>query len=213
MVAAESTVFVVDDDLAAREGIEELMRSVGLATRAYASAQDFLDETPDLSRACLLLDVRMPGMSGLRLQEELNRRGSQVPIIFLTGHGDIPMAVDALRKGAVDFIEKPAGGQYLLDKVYEAIKVGDRRSEMESRKQDLAAKVSQLTPREREVLGYVKKGYRVKSIALKMSLSRKTVDWHLAVIREKMAVDSTGELLLLFYSDDVPPAADSSNPT
>ena len=212
MSEVRPTVFVVDDDQGAREGMEELMQSVGLATRAYASAEEFLEAGPDLSRACLLLDVRMPGMGGLKLQEELNRRGNHLPILFLTGHGDIPMAVDALRKGAVDFIEKPAGGQYLLDKVYEAIKVGDRLTEIETRKQKLEARLAQLTPKEKRVLSYVQRGSRVKSIALKMGLSRKTVDWHLSMIREKMDVDSTAELLLLFYGGQTVPTADTRHP-
>ena len=209
MLVAEPTVHIVDDDQAAREGIEELMHSVGLATRAYASAEEFLGESPDLSRACLLLDVRMPGMSGLKLQEELNRQDRQVPILFLTGHGDIPMAVDALRKGAFDFIQKPAGGQVLLDKVYEAIKVSDQLNEIKTREQSLAAKLSQLTPREKEVLSHVRRGCRIKSVALQLGLSRKTVDWHLSMIREKMGVDSTAELQLLFCADAPVHPADS----
>ena len=201
MLATETTVFVVDDDDAVREGFEELMGSVGLDTRTFSSAEEFLNGYREDCRGCLLLDVRMPGMSGLKLQDELNRRGAALPILFLTGHGDIPMAVGALKKGATDFIEKPAGGQYLLDKVYEAIKESDRQQELNDRKRALEAKLSLLTPREREVLDYIKQGKRVKSVSLEMGLSRKTVDWHLSMIRDKMGVDSTGELLLLLCGD------------
>ena len=199
MVATEPTVFVVDDDDAAREGLRELMDSVGLGTQTFASAQRFLDAYAEDRSGCLVLDVRMPNMSGLKLQEELNKRGSKMPILFLTGHGDIPMAVEALRKGAVDFLEKPAGGQYLLDKVYEAIRESERRIAAEDERQALNAKLSSLTPRENEVLELTRQGKRVKSIALEMGLSRKTVDWHLSMIRDKLGVDSTGELILLLH--------------
>jgi len=202
MVAREQTVFVVDDDDAVREGLQELMESVGLDTRAYASAQEFLDGYGEEQSGCLLLDVRMPGMSGLRLQDELNERGSRLPILFLTGHGDIPMAVEALRKGAADFIEKPAGGQSLLDKVHQAIKESARREQLAHKKRAIDAKLAGLTAKEREILDHVKQGKRVKTIALEMGLSRKTIDWHLAMIREKMEVNSTGELLLLLHRAD-----------
>lgn len=201
MLATETMVFVIDDDDAVREGLEELMGSVGLNTQTFSSAEEFLNDYREERRGCLLLDVRMPGMSGLKLQDELNRRGAVLPILFLTGHGDIPMAVEALKKGATDFIEKPAGGQYLLEKVYEAIKESDRQQEVSGKKRALESKLSLLTPREREVLDHIKQGERVKSISMEMGLCRKTVDWHLSMIRGKMGVDSTGELLLLLYGD------------
>ena len=168
MVATEAIVFIVDDDEAVREGLQELVESVGLETRAFSSAQEFLDSYDEEWHGCLLLDVRMPGMSGLKLQEELNRRGCQLPIIFLTGHGDVPMAVETLRRGAVDFVEKPAGGQYLLDKVYEAIEEGNRVRRIETAKRDVRAKLDLLTPREKEVLEYIKQGKRPKTIALEL---------------------------------------------
>lgn len=202
MVATEATVFVVDDDDAAREGLQELMESVGLDTRTYASAQAFLDDYSEEWSGCLLLDVRMPGISGLKLQEELNQRGSKLPILFLTGHGDIPMAVEALTKGAVDFLEKPAGGQVLLDKVHEAIRRNIRAQQVEARKRAVDAKLSLLSPKEKEVLDHIKRGERVKTLALEMGIRRKTVDWYLSMIREKMGVDSTSELLLLLHKAD-----------
>ena len=199
MVTMEATVFVVDDDDSVREGIQELMESVGLHTRPFSSAQEFLNEDVSAERGCLLLDVRMPGMSGLKLQEELNQRDSILPIVFLTGHGDIPMAVEALRRGAVDFLEKPSGGQHLLDSVYEAIELYDHRQEVDTRNRILEGKLASLTPREKEVFGYLMLGESIKEIAWTIGLSRKTVDWHVSMIREKMGVDSTGQLLLLFH--------------
>ena len=121
-----ASVFIVEDDEAAREGLQDLVESVGLETRAFSSAEEFLSSYNEEWCGCLLLDVRMPGMSGLKLQDELNRRGSKLSILFLTGHGDVAMAVETLKKGALDFVEKPAGGQHLLDKVYDAIKESTR---------------------------------------------------------------------------------------
>jgi two-component system response regulator DctR len=144
----------------------------------------------------------MPGMSGLKLQDELNRRGSKLSILFLTGHGDVPMAVQALKKGAVDFLEKPAGGQHLLDKVYDAIKESTRRRQEESAAKDIRSKFALLTAREKEVLDRVEAGQQVKTIARELGLSRKTVDWHLSAIRQKMGVSSSGELLLLLHEAD-----------
>jgi len=203
MITTKATVFIVDDDEASRESQQELMESIGLETRAFSSAQEFLASYDEEWHGCLLLDVRMPGMSGLKLQDELTRRGCQLPIIFLTGHGDVPMAVETLRKGAVDFVEKPAGGQYLLDKVHEAIDKADCMQRLKARKRDISAKLARLTPREKEVLEYIKQGKRPKTIAFELGLSRKTVDWHFAVLRKKLAVDSTGELMLLLHEGDL----------
>jgi FixJ family two-component response regulator len=197
METTETSVFIVEDDGAAREGLQNLVESVGLKVRAFSSAEEFLDSYNPAWHGCLLLDVRMPGMSGLKLQDELNRRGSRLSILFVTGHGDIPMAVQALKKGALDFVEKPAGGQYLLDKVYDAIKESTRLRQEEAAARDISSKLSLLTSREREVLGLIEAGKQVKVIAHELGLSRKTVDWHLSAIRQKMGVGSSSELLLL----------------
>ncbi len=199
MLAMDATVFVVDDDDAARAGLQELMESVGLNTETFASAEDFLGNYRPDRHGCLILDVRMPGMGGLKLQDELNKRQSKLPILFLTGHGDVRMAVKALQAGALDFIEKPAGGQYLLDRVHGALEEGKRRHALEQRRRALKTKFSSLTPKESEVVEYVRQGKTSKSIAMRMGLSRKTVDWHLSMIREKMGVSSTAELLLLLH--------------
>ena len=208
MVGTEAVVHIVDDDEAARVGLVELLESVELGVQTHASAQGFLSNFSNDQTGCILLDVRMPGMSGLKLQNELNKRNCRLPIIFLTGHGDVPMAVEALRNGAFDFVEKPSGGQFLLDKVFDAIEESSRQQDLSDRTRALRTMLASLTPKEEEVLGYVKQGKRVKIIAMEMGLSRKTVDWHLAMIREKLGVESTGELMLrLHAAGALPPAS------
>jgi FixJ family two-component response regulator len=202
METTEISVFIVEDDAAAREGLRDLVESVGLETRAFSSAEEFLGSYNEEWCGCLLLDVRMPGMSGLKLQDELNRRGSKLSILFLTGHGDVAMAVETLKKGALDFVEKPAGGQHLLDKVYDAIKESTRLRQKEVVAEGIRSKLGLLTSREREVLDRVKAGKQPKLIARELGLSRKTVDWHLSVIRQKMGVESSSKLMLLLHRTD-----------
>ena len=204
MAVAGARVFVVDDDDAAREAMQELMESVGLDVRTFSSATAFLDVYDPQCRGCVLLDVRMPGMSGLQLQEEMLRQGPHLPLIFVSGHGDIPMAVETLRKGAVDFVEKPFGGQMLLDKVHAALHMDEENLHRQAQIDDIKARLALLTPRERQVVECLMEGNRSKQIALALGLSRKTVDWHLSVVREKVGVDSTGDLMLLLYKAGYP---------
>ena len=136
------TIFVVDDDDAVRDSLRDLIDSVGLDVATYPSAHAFLDVYDNARRGCLVLDIRMPGMSGLELQERLNERGSSLPIVFITGHGDVPMAVEAMKRGAVDFIQKPFRDQELLDRINLAIEQNRRRREAEETKQDIAERVS-----------------------------------------------------------------------
>jgi FixJ family two-component response regulator len=199
MAVAGAKVFVVDDDAAARDAMRELMESVGLDVRTFASATEFLEIYDSQWRGCVLLDVRMPGMSGLQLQEEMRRRGSHLPLIFVTAHGDIPMAVETLKKGAMDFVEKPFGGQSLLDKVHEALALEERNFLRQMQTEEIRSRLALLTPREKQVLQHLVEGQRSKQMALTLGLSRKTVDWHLSVIREKMGADSTGDLMLLLH--------------
>ncbi len=199
MAAADAKVFVVDDDDAAREAMQELMESVGLEVQTFSSATEFLDVYSPRCRGCVLLDVRMPGMSGLQLQDELLRRGPHPPVIFVSGHGDIPMAVETLRKGAVDFVEKPFGGQVLLDKVHEALRLDEQNVRRQAQLSEAETRLAHLTSRERQILGCLMEGKRSKQIALALGLSRKTVDWHLSVVREKVGVDSTTDLVLFLY--------------
>jgi FixJ family two-component response regulator len=199
MSDAEGTVFIVDDDDAARSGLQELMESVSFDVRTFASAQEFLEAYEFETCGCLLLDVRMPGMSGLKLQDEMNRRGAGLPIIFITGHGDVSMAVDALKNGAFDFVEKPIRGQFLLDKIHCAIERHKQVCRQKDKMKQIRAQQALLTDREREILDRVKIGSGTKVIAREFGLSRKTVDAHLTNIREKMGVESTPQLIMMLY--------------
>jgi FixJ family two-component response regulator len=199
MVTTEATVFIVDDDDAARDGLEDLMKSVGLNVSAFSSAEDFLDSYDEEWRGCVLLDVRMPGMSGLKVQEELKARSSHLPIIFITGHGDVPMAVKAVKNGAMDFLEKPVGDQHLLEKVHEALAKNREVRHREVKRQAIEARVRLLTPREREILDLLKIGGHSKAIALELGLSRKTVDAYRRRILDKLGAESSAELTFLLH--------------
>jgi FixJ family two-component response regulator len=199
MFDAEPTVFIVDDDDAARDGFRELAESVRFRTRTFASAKEFLETYDPNCCGCLLLDVRMPGLSGLRLQEEMNRRKASLPIIFITGYGDIPMAVEALKHGAFDFVEKPIRGQLLLDKIQNAIEKDRQSRQKIARIRQIRGRQTLLTDRENEILERVKMGRSSKLIAREFGLSRKTIDAHMTNIREKMGVESTPQLIMLLY--------------
>lgn len=199
MLDAEARVFVVDDDDAARNGLRELVESVSVDVRTFASAQGFLDAYESETCGCLLLDVRMPGMSGLKLQDEMNRRGITLPIIFITGHGDVSMAVEALKNGAFDFVEKPIRGQFLLDKIHGAVEKHRQICRRNNKMAQIQGRQTLLTDREKEILDRVKVGSATKVIAKEFGLSRKTVDAHLTNIREKMGVESTPQLIMLLY--------------
>jgi RNA polymerase sigma factor (sigma-70 family) len=195
MTEPEQTVFVVDDDPAVGDAIRLLLRSVGIATQVFLSATEFLDAYDPERPGCLVLDVRMPGMSGLELQQRLSDMGSILPIIFVTAHGDVPMAVTAVRTGAMDFIEKPFRDQELLDKIQEALE-HDRRQR--ARQHDLTAireRLGSLTPREREVLELVVDGKPNKNIARSLGISQRTVEIHRARVMEKMKVRSVSVLV------------------
>jgi FixJ family two-component response regulator len=190
-------VFVVDDDAAVRDSLHLLTRSVGLDAETFETAQAFLDAYTSPRWGCLVLDVRMPGISGLELQEQLVARGMTLPIVFLTAHGDIPMAVQALKAGAVDFIQKPFRDQELLDKIHEAIAVHGRLlSKLQSR-HVILERLGTLTPREREVMELVVAGKANKVIALDLGISRRTVEIHRARVMEKMQAESLSELVQL----------------
>lgn len=193
----EATVYVVDDDPALRESLGYLLQSEGLTVRSFESARQFLTEHDRDTRGCLVVDVRMPEMSGLQLQEYLIAEGSTLPIIIITGHGDVPMAVKALKNGALDFIEKPFADQQLLDRVHEALDVDRRRYSERAERTDLLRRLERLTRREREVLSGVADGKANKVIAEELGLSPKTVEVHRARLMQKLEVTSLAELLRL----------------
>ena len=193
----QSVVYMVDDDKAMRDSVCMLLDSVGIACKLFSSANDFLTSCDATHEGCLLLDVRMPGMSGMELLELLKPKGILLPVILITGHGDVPMAVRALKLGAFDFIQKPFNGQELLDRVNAAFKQ-DRENrrhlqEIEERRAHLAV----LTPREVEVVDLIVAGNSSKAIAMKLGISPKTVDIHRASILKKLNVHSVAEIVQL----------------
>jgi len=196
----EATVFVVDDDPAMRQSLRWLIESVNLAVETYPTAQDFLAAYKPERTGCLVLDVRMPGMGGLDLQEELARREIEIPIIIITGYAEVPTAVRALKAGALDFIEKPFSDQLLLDRIQQAILSDRQVRARKAERAELAARVGQLTPREREVMQLVVAGSSNREIAAELGLSVKTVEVHRARVMEKMEVDSLAELVRLVLS-------------
>jgi two-component system response regulator FixJ len=191
----EPRVFVVDDDQDMRSSFKWLIESVGLAVEAFRSAEEFLDAYEPAQPGCLLLDVRMPGMGGLRLLERLQANGAQLPVIVVTGHGEVAMAVQAMKSGAFDFMEKPANHQQLLERIQDALAV-DR--ERRARALEVAAfeqLLAQLTQREREVLGRMVKGEPSKTIALEFGISERTVEKHRESIMHKMEARSLAQLI------------------
>jgi FixJ family two-component response regulator len=195
MADQEPIVFVVDDDLAARSAIENLLRSVGLRVTVFANATEFLEHKRDSAPCCLVLDVRLPGMSGLEFQRELAARKVTIPIIFITGHGDIPMSVEAMKAGAMEFLTKPFRGQVLLDAIHKAIDL-DRvaRREM-ARLTELRDRLDRLTPREREVLERVVAGLLNKEIAAELGTSERTVKIQRGNLMRKMGAESLPDLV------------------
>lgn len=200
----EITVFVVDDDQAVRDSLALLVQSVGLEVETFASAGDFLDAYRPDRRGCLITDIRMPGMSGLELQEQLSADGYHIPVIVLTGFGDVPAAVRALKGGAVDFVEKPFNPQALLDLVQQAIVRDAEIREQAAHESRLAERMALLTPREQEVMALVVAGKANKVIAIDLSISERTVELHRARIMKKMQARSLAELMRMV----LPPSHD-----
>jgi FixJ family two-component response regulator len=201
-----AVVFVVDDDASVRAALESLFRSVGLVVRSFGSAQEFLSEPVADIPACLVLDVRLPGMSGLDLQRELAERDPALPIIVITGHGDIPMTVRAMRAGAVEFLPKPFRDQDLLDAVQQALDRARVLRRDQAAMVDLRGRYSSLTPREREVMGLVVEGLLNKQIAYELGISEVTVKIHRGQVMQKMRADSVAELVRMAERVGVQPA-------
>lgn len=191
----QPAVFIVDDDDAVRSSLRLLLKSAGLGTVAYASAKEFLDTWQPEQAGCLILDVRMPGMSGLELQAELNRRGAIIPVVFISGHGDIPMAVEAIQHGAFDFLQKPFGDQDLLNRVQRALAADGENRKLLAQRDLLRERFESLTPREREVLALVTQGKANKVMAGDLGVSQRTVEIHRARVMEKMGANSLAQLV------------------
>jgi two-component system response regulator FixJ len=189
------TVFVVDDDEGVRNSLRFLLKSVGLATRALASAGEFLDTYKPSQPGCLVLDVRMPGMSGLELQQQLNLRGAVIPVIFITGHGDIPMAVEAMQQGAFDFLQKPFRDQDLIDRIQRALERDARNRAVLAQRAGIRERLDSLTPREREVLTLMTRGQPNKIMAAELGVSQRTVEIHRARVMEKSGAASLAQLV------------------
>lgn len=188
-------VFVIDDDASMRDAVSRLLNAVGLTVQTFASAREFLGESlPDVP-GCAVLDVRLPGLSGLDLQREMVERGIHIPVIFITGHGDIPMSVQAMKAGAVEFLTKPFRDQDLLDAVRSGIQLDRQGRKERAELAELRDGLRQLTPREREVMSLVVAGLLNKQIALRLGTSEKTIKIHRSHVMQKMRADSLADLV------------------
>lgn len=194
----EGTVFIVDDEEPIRDSIALLMRSIGLRSKGYADAQAFLAAYRPEEVGCVVLDVRMPRMSGLELQQALNRRGWTLPVIIVTGHGDVRMAVEAMREGALDFLQKPFNDDELIRRVQKALEHDTRHRQQSGDREGLLQRLASLTPREREVAQRIVAGQANKVIALELQLSERTVELHRARVMQKMGARGVAQLVQLW---------------
>lgn len=193
--AAQPVVFVIDDDASMRAAISSLIRSVGLRAEVFASVSEFLAHKRSSATSCLILDVRLPGVSGLEFQSELAKANAQIPIIFITGHGDIPMTVRAMKAGAVEFLTKPFRDQDLLDAIQVALERARVREEKERAVVELRKKFESLTPREQEVMGWIAGGLLNKQVAAEIGVTEITVKVHRGNVMRKMAAKSFADLV------------------
>jgi len=197
MTESAVNVFIVDDDAAVRDSLSFLLKSAGIQSRSFSSGDEFLERFDVSWDGCILLDIRMPGTSGMEVQHKLIEKGCRMPIIFITGHGDIPMAVEAMHLGAFDFVQKPFHDQELLDRIELALDARKEQQSEEAAKQGIEARYESLTPREKEVMTAVSQGHANKVIAMDLELSQRTVEIHRARVMEKMQVRSLAELVKL----------------
>ena len=200
---AQWQTIVVDDDPAVRHSLSRLIRQAGLNVETFASADEFLSTFRSDGPACLVLDVRMPGMDGFELRSKLLERNAHIPTIIITGHADVPMAVRAMRSGVVDFVEKPFRGPQLLERIHQAIDLDRRQRKHAEDNSEQASRFAALTPREREILTHVVAGQSNKMIAADLGISQRTVEVHRARVMQKMGVDSLAELVR--FTDRVSP--------
>ncbi len=191
----DQTVYVIDDDQAVRDSLQWLIESVGLAVQTFDSASAFIDQWVGQVRGCLVVDVRLPGINGLELQDRLNNEECNTPVIIITGHGDVPIAIRAMKAGAFDFIEKPFSNQILLDRIRAALEDEVEREAIAAYREQMRARCDMLTGRERQVMDLVVQGKLNKQIALVLDLSHKTVEVHRSHVMEKMGAASLAALV------------------
>ena len=197
MTLPAAMVFVVDDDASVRKSLSRVISEAGYRVQAFSSPRDFLERGPEPGPSCLVLDVRMPGVTGLELQQTLARAVHEIPVVFITGHGDIPMSVQAMKAGAVDFLTKPFAAKDLLDAIRRAVTKDTRDLGTEAREEDIRARVKRLTPRESQVFALVVTGMLNKQIAAELGIGEKTVKVHRARVMEKMQAASVAALVRL----------------
>ena len=195
MTTAKPMVYIVDDDAGMLRALSTLLSTVGYDVGTFPSANDFLAKMNSDRHGCVVLDVRMPEMSGLELQQHLNRRGSILPVIFITGHGDIPMAVQAMKAGAFDFLQKPFRDQDLIDRINSALKQDLETRETLLLHTDIKKRAESLTPREKEVMGHIVDGHANKVIAIDLGISERTVEIHRSNVMDKMGARSVAHLV------------------
>ena len=195
MTKNKQTVFIVDDDEPVRGALQLLMKSVGHDAKTFATGNEFLASCgPEIS-GCLVLDIRMPGMSGLELQEKLHKQGVNIPIIFITGHGDVPMAVEAMKQGALEFLQKPFREQDLVDLVNQALEKNENSHKLALQRTEIEPRIAKLTPRERQIMDMIVQGKANKVIAIDLGVSQRTVETHRTRIMRKMQAKSLAELV------------------
>jgi two-component system response regulator FixJ len=211
MNPAQPVVFVVEDDEALRSLVKALAQSIGVACRDFPSAGRFLDQYDPRQPGCLVLDLFMPGMSGLELQSELNRRGAVIPVIFITGHGDVASAVAAVRRGAFDYLQKPFRNSELIAAIRQALELDQRNRRMLAQQDAIRDRIASLTPREREVLELIVQGIASKVMAQELGVSTRTVELHRSRVMGKMRANSIAQLVRMFMDfqhGDANPVAD-----
>ena len=200
------TVHIVDDDIAILDSLSMLLETIGIDNKTYSNAQAFLEhyQSEDLkhSLGCIVLDIRMPLMSGIECQHQLQTLNNELPIIFITGHGDVPMAVEAMKNGAMEFIQKPFREQELLDAIQRAIQLNTERHDQQESLESINTRIASLTPREKEVLECIVSGKANKVIAIDLSLSQRTVEIHRANVMDKMEAKSLAELVKMVVVAD-----------
>ncbi|MFL1455514.1 response regulator FixJ [Marinobacter sp. GN3S48] len=200
MTDIQQTVYVVEDDEAVRDSLELLLKSDGKPVKTYENATAFLRDYSEKMAGCIVLDIRMPGMDGMELQKKLNEKHSILPIIFVTGHGDVPMAVDAMKEGAVDFIQKPYREEALLEKIEAALEQDLEQRKSLDEKQEIIKRIKSLTPREHEIMDRMIAGQANKVIAIELEISQRTVEIHRSRVMHKMGTHSLAHLVRMVLS-------------